>query len=67
MAKKRAPRTTPFEYFKGNDGLWYCHLRSGREILFPQEGVKRKRAVFAARRLMLSRTEANTPLVEIKK
>lgn len=63
MAKQRP---TVFESWKGNDGQFYCHLRSGREILFPSEGYKRMRSIHRLFAILTSRTAANTVWSELK-
>lgn len=63
MATLRAPRTTVFEYWKGKDKLFYCHLKSGREIIYSSEGYKRIRSVKRVYEIMTSRTKENTHFV----
>ncbi len=58
--KTRQPRNVVFEYWKGKDGQFYCHLRSGREILMASEGYRRMRSIHRLFDIITFRTGVNT-------
>lgn len=44
--KKRRPRRLHYEYWRSrSNGDWYGHIRSGKEIVFPTEGLSSEREV----------------------
>jgi hypothetical protein len=54
------PRRAVFEFWKGSNGKFFCHLKIGKHIVAPSQGYSRMRQVNRLFNILIERRGENT-------